>query len=787
MLPVSSRLAATFALALLAACGGKSTAPPSPSPLQLSCSVSNSGGLAVLNVLARATTTAAAGAPAITVTLQVQPTPQTIALVGPGWTGSTEVRGADVVVGTWVSAVATIDGKVASTNCITNPGLPPFAARITRTATGADLAWDAVPGAVTYRWTLRDGPAGAVIGSGTSTATSARIAATLDLVSPYVAEVGAYSLTGAETSFPGALPVPAASFGRAIFTSGSGGGDGATAWQFFGPGDFVNGTLTVGFPALGSGERLAVLLANAGGDESASATVNVAGTGAALVAPLATPLAAMAAARQVAGLAGDFDRSDVMAGESLVAAQREEIVARLRDGRLQREQAPAARELLALRAALPPLPDTRTFCQGKISSTGSWSYTMAGATKGYETGNAAFYYTDEVKAGIDQALAARPDFWTTLGAAYGTTLTGILGALNTYFGPETDVDGNGKMVFLFANLGKTGTGGFVVGYFSPADIELPAASATSCSRGTGGNRADMLYLLDPGTFTTNWAGRGSSYAAVLDLILSGEYQGVMAHELQHDVNYNTRCPIGGTCGVDEELWLNEGLSMLSETVAGYGLHQTSSRSAVRYYQGTAASGLPYYQGYSMTVWGGDAIGSYAGVQAYMQYLLDHASPAMTRALHNKWLAGKANVEAATGVPWEVGFSRFTTAAMFSNEELTEPNANGLGSITSAGHLLADPVFNYLGDAVAPDYVPWHRMMGNCGTTPVPRAANVAYTPINGSASATLRRDGWAAFATGPGSGGAATIRVNSAATVRPHVVVVKYTGTLPNYVAPTCP
>jgi hypothetical protein len=297
----------------------------------------------------------------------------------------------------------------------------------------------------------------------------------------------------------------------------------------------------------------------------------------------------------------------------------------------------------------------------------------------------------------------------------------------------------------------------------------------------------MLYLLDPGTFTTNWAGKGS-YAAVLDLILGGEYQGVMAHELQHDVNYNTHCPIGGSCGVEEELWLNEGLSMLSETVAGYGLHQTSSRSAVRYYQGTAATGLPYYQGYSMTVWGADAIGNYAGVQAYMQYLLDHADPTMTRALHNKWLAGKANVEAATGVPWEVGFSRFATAAMFSNED-TSAAGGALGSITSAGNLLAGSRFNYLGDGVTPDYVPWHRMTGNCGATSVPRTAYVAYTPVNvgAGASATLRRDGWAAFATGPGSGSAATILVQSTATVRPHVVVVKYTGTLPNYVAPTCP
>jgi len=785
MPPVSSRLAAAAALALLAACGGKSSTPPAPpGPLQLACSVSLSGPATVLNVLARATTKAAAGAPGITVTLQTQPLAQALTLSGPAWAGSKEVRGASVSAGSWVSAAATIDGVPVTSSCIAYAGLPPVNARAIRTATGADLAWDAVPGAATYRWSLRDGPDGALIASGSTSTTSAQAVATLGLTTPYVAEVGAYALTGAETSYPTPLPIPAASFGRALFTSGNGGGDGGSAWQFFGPGDFVNGTLTVGFPALGANERVAVLLDNAGGDDASYATVSVVGTGTALLAP-AAPLAAMAAAQPAAGSAADFDRSDVMAGEALVATQREEIMARLRDGRLQR-QAPAAKGPLAAVAAAAALPATRSFCQGRISAAGSWSYVWTGATLAYETAHAAFYYANDVKTGIDQALSAanRPDFFITLGDAYESR---ILGALNTYFGAETDVDGNGKMVFLFGNLGKTTAGGFVVGYFSPADLELPLANASSCSSGRGGNQTDMLYLLDPATFTTNWAGKGANYKAVLDLILNGEYQGVMAHELQHDVNYATHCSIGGACGVDEELWLNEGLSMLSETVAGYGLHGTSSRSAVRYYQGTlSATGLPYYQGYSMTAWAGDAIGNYAGVQAYMQYLLDHASPAMTTALQNKWLAGKANVEAATGVPWELGFARFATAAMFSNED-TSAAGGALGSITSAGNLLANPVFNYLGDGVAPDYVPWHRMTGNCGTTPVPRTAYVAWTPVNGSAGATLRRDGWAALATGPGSGGAATIRVQSSAGVRPHVVVVKYTGALSNYVAPTCP
>jgi hypothetical protein len=129
--------------------------------------------------------------------------------------------------------------------------------------------------------------------------------------------------------------------------------------------------------------------------------------------------------------------------------------------------------------------------------------------------------------------------------------------------------------------------------------------------------------------------------------------------------------------------------------------------------------------------------------------------------------------------------------MFSNEDRAEPNG-AAGSITSTASLLADPLFNYLGAGppgapAADDYVPWHRYTDSCAGQPRARLAHVAWTPLPASANAALRQDGWAAFATGPGANGPATITVRSSAAVRPHVVVVKYTGALPNFVPPTCP
>jgi hypothetical protein len=722
----------------------------------------------------------------------LSPTPGIFTLSGPVWTGLATFRSPSIRPGASFSAAATSDGAPVTASCLAQAGLPALTARAQRTLTGAEVTWAPVAGAAEYRWSLLDGPTGAVVASGRSdTATTATAIAALDPAKVHLFEVEAAMVKAAATTFPSPLPVPRASFARVPLTGGNLGGD-ASAWQLFGPNDYVNGQLTVSYPALAAGERLAVLLVNAGGDDNGLSTVSAVGTGSPTLAmaPLATRAAAGGAPP---GVGAPDELADVMAGEALVSARREEIIARLRDGRLRR--LPPLGPTAARIAAAASVPPDRYFCQGQVTTTGAWTQVWKHATLASETPRAAFYYTDEVQPGITAALARRSDFFTRLGASYegsaGPPVTrGIVDNLNLYFGPETDVDGNGKVIFLFADLGKDATSGFVAGYFEPGDLVYPLATADSCSSGRTGNQADMLYLLDPGNFTANWAGKGP-YDYVLGLVAGGYYQSIMAHELQHDVNLNSHCPPVGSCGPSEELWLNEGLSMLSETVAGYGLHTATGRSNVRRYLGASTTtGLPFYQGFGMTIWppaAGDPIGNYAAAQAYMQYLLDHASPAMTKALESPLLQGKANVEAATGVPWEVGFARFVTAAMFSNEDRSEPNG-AAGSITSAGNALASPAYNFLGDGVAPDFVPWHRYPVSCAGTTVPIVTNVAFTPLASNANVTLRQDGWAAFATGPGpGGGAATIKVGSSATVRPHVAVVKYSGALPNYVAPVCP
>ena len=805
----SRRLATLPALALLllaAACGGKRA--PAPGPLELACAVDSSGSQVVLTVLGRARTVAEATAAPITVTLQTFPTPVTFTLSGPDWTGSAEFRPGSLTAGTWLEGSATIDGAPVSIVCLVDSGLPAFTAQLTRTADGASLAWGAVAGAASYRWTLRDGLGGAVVASGNTLTPGASVVMALDPAATWIAEVAASSLTSAETSFPSPLPSPRAAHARVGFSAGSGGGDGQSAWQLFTPGDYVAGNLTVAYPNLLAGERLMVLLLNAGGQDRTAATVAVVGTGLPDLAPVRPPGALAMGLPTAPAPDGRADRAGPQGGEALVVALREETARRRRNGELQRVMQatpPRAAGAAGPAAALAALPATRSFCQFRYTDSGLTPFWLP-ATLALETANAAFYYTDEVKPGVDTAVATRlaalyptvppgptdvAPFWGELGAAFEAR---IFPALTTYFGAPSDVDANGKVVFLLANLGKQGSS-YPMGYFWDGDLDLPQVSAGTCSRGAAGNRTDMLYLMDPANFAAFSGATGANYAVGLKALVESEYPGVMAHELQHDVNYITRCPAGAPCGVEEELWLNEGLSMLSSTVAGYGLHQASGRADVRAYQGELATGLPYHRTYSLTLWEGSPVGNYAGVQAYMQYLLDHASPAMSRALENRLLAGKANVEAATGLPWEVGFARFVTASVFSNEDQAEPNGGVVGLITSAGNQLALPRFNFLGDGVARDYVPWHHYIGFCTASDgvrhdKARIARVAYVPLASSATVPLRSDGWTALGTGAGAGGPATITVRTTSSLKPHVAVVKYSGPLPNYVSPSaesCP
>ena len=117
--------------------------------------------------------------------------------------------------------------------------------------------------------------------------------------------------------------------------------------------------------------------------------------------------------------------------------------------------------------------------------------------------------------------------------------------MHQYYEEETDTDGNGKVSFLIANFSQ-GLFGFFTSVDKYAPQDIPAMYKT--------NEADVLYV-NYYYFKNGWEEYQTDLKATL------------IHEFQHMVLFDSRSRLG--LNPDVNVWLNEGLSMLSEYYGGY--------------------------------------------------------------------------------------------------------------------------------------------------------------------------------------------------------------------------
>jgi hypothetical protein len=134
-------------------------------------------------------------------------------------------------------------------------------------------------------------------------------------------------------------------------------------------------------------------------------------------------------------------------------------------------------------------------------------------------------------------------------------------ALDTLnFGAPSDIDENGRVAIFFTpgvNLIPGPPGGTVLGLFAGRD--LIAASLMGC---VGSNEGEMFYLPVPDpnkTLNANYTNKADLSSAVL---------ATLVHEFQHLINAGRRYYVNHVA-VDEEVWLNEGLSHIAEELLYY--------------------------------------------------------------------------------------------------------------------------------------------------------------------------------------------------------------------------
>lgn len=408
-----------------------------------------------------------------------------------------------------------------------------------------------------------------------------------------------------------------------------------------GPGEFLildpaasAGCLRLPSAGASGAEYLVVALSTAGQVTASGVTVDYTLQGSSVVAPSPAPLASpLLPPWRRPGTAGEFHRM-------------------LRDREKALSSEPGARFGAGAPplAGIPPVVGTRdTF---KVcGNTSCSSFRDVVATARYVGPKGAIFLDDVVPAG-----GFTQEDIDTLGLLFDGGLAGATPNMyqidTTAFGRESDVDGNGKVIFLLTDAvndlsGSCAGGSIILGFFFGGDL-LPRSPANP-----GSNVAEIFYGLVPAP---------SGGCAVSKSFVKQQIAPVFIHEFQHMISYNQHVLVRpGVSG--EEVWLNEGLSHFAEELGGRllgdgpGQGQASSR-LVQF----AISDLLNANDYLLDpeahflVTPNSSTGTLEERGAnwlFVRWLADHYAAdsngtSLTRQLVGTSLLGAANVQAATG-------------------------------------------------------------------------------------------------------------------------------------------
>lgn len=217
-----------------------------------------------------------------------------------------------------------------------------------------------------------------------------------------------------------------------------------------------------------------------------------------------------------------------------------------------------------------------------------------------------------------------------------------------YFGEPEDVDGNGKVVIYYTRevnrLTPRGSGSYVGGFFYSRDL-FPTRDRAGLQACAGSNFAEMFYMLVPDP-TGSVNGNVFSRNLVVNTSV-----GTLAHEFQHLVNASRRLYLTRTVDWNEDTWLNEGLSHITEELMFYRVSRRAARQNLTSAQAAPAGGTGPYLSYMDQ-----------NIRRYAEYLADpeHQSPYDN-------VAGESDDLATRGAGW--AFLRYAADRSDAHENL----------------------------------------------------------------------------------------------------------------------
>jgi len=238
----------------------------------------------------------------------------------------------------------------------------------------------------------------------------------------------------------------------------------------------------------------------------------------------------------------------------------------------------------------------------------------------------------------------------------------------TAFGSPTDVDHNGRVAVFFTRavneLTPQAAPSLVLGFYYLRDL-LPRHSPNGDCPGS--NVGEMFYILVPDpTGIVNNNTRTKAFVA-------SNVVGTIGHELQHLINASRRMYVNEALRVDEEVWLNEGLSHIAEellffrtsvsaprlnigggqlalgspTRFAFDTYERANFARYREYQRAPESNSPLA--------GDDGLATRGATWSFLRYLADRVRPSdgdFWRKLVNSRTTGTVNLDSAlagTGV------------------------------------------------------------------------------------------------------------------------------------------
>lgn len=245
------------------------------------------------------------------------------------------------------------------------------------------------------------------------------------------------------------------------------------------------------------------------------------------------------------------------------------------------------------------------------------------------------------------------------GAIYGTD-TRLFGAPH----PDAARGGDSKVTILISpavgDYGRDGTLGYFTlrDMFSPADAPDEPVLAHSNSR-------FMLYM------AANVVSKGRKQ----------DYLGTIAHEFQHLISASHK--VFGGARDQEEVWLNEGLSMYAMQANGYGL--TSGASVVFRH---VEQFLAQPSAYSLTEFERGPEGSaYGAVYLFATYLAERFGEGFLTELVASREIGEANLEArlaARGTSFEQVFRDWVAALLLDGRRVSDDPRFGFQTLDLTG-------------------------------------------------------------------------------------------------------